>query len=76
MLMTLGVSLFLFAVGAILAWAVDIDTEAIDLDVVGYVLMGVGVVGFIVSLFLWSSRRRTTTTTGTAHEHYDEPPPV
>jgi hypothetical protein len=74
--MTLGVSLFLFAVGAILAWAINWDPEGLDLEVVGYILMGVGIVGFIVSLFLWSSRRRTTTTTGTAHEHYDEPPPV
>jgi hypothetical protein len=74
--MTLGVSLFLFAVGAILAWAVNIDTEAIDLDVVGYVLMGVGILGFIVSLFLWTSRRRTVHGPNTTHEHYDEPPPV
>lgn len=74
--MTLGVSLFLFAVGAILTWAVEFDTEAIDLDIVGYVLMGVGVVGFIVSLFLWSSRRRTVHGPTTTHEHYDEPPPV
>jgi Domain of unknown function (DUF6458) len=74
--MTLGVSLFLFAVGAILAWAVNIDTEAIDLDVVGYVLMGVGILGFIVSLFLWTSRRRTVHGATTTHDHYDEPPPV
>jgi hypothetical protein len=75
--MTLGVSLFLFAVGAILAWAVEFDTEAININVVGYVLMAVGFIGFIVSLFLWNSRRRTVHgPTGTTHEHYDEPPPV
>ena len=74
--MTLGVSLFLFAIGAILAWAVDFETEAIDLDVVGYVLMAVGFVGFIVSLFLWNSRRRTVHGPTATHEHYDEPPPV
>jgi hypothetical protein len=73
--MTLGVSLFLFAAGAILTWAVNFDTEAIDLDVVGIILMVIGVVGFIASLLLWNSRRRTVHGgTTVQHEHYEEPP--
>lgn len=51
--MGIGVSIFLFAVGAILAWAVKVQPTLIDLEIVGVILMVVGGVGFLVSLFLW-----------------------
>ena len=64
--MGLGASLVVIAVGAILAWAVTADTEGIDVNVVGVILMIVGLVGFLLSLLFWSSwggpgyfRRRT-----------------
>jgi hypothetical protein len=50
--LTLGTSILLFAVGAILRYAVTADVEGIDLDVVGLILMIVGVVGFVISL-IW-----------------------
>lgn len=50
--MTYGTSLFLIAVGAILRYAVTATTSGIDLQVVGLVLMIVGIVGLILSL-LW-----------------------
>lgn len=58
--MTYGSSLFLIAVGAILRYAVTATVSDIDLQVVGLVLMIVGIVGLALSL-LWfgvlSSRR-------------------
>jgi Domain of unknown function (DUF6458) len=53
--MGLGVSIFLIAVGAILAWAVDVQTKGIDLNMVGVILMVVGVLGLLLSLIFWSS---------------------
>jgi hypothetical protein len=48
------VSLVLIAVGAVLAFAVNQDPDpAVDIDVVGWVLMAVGLVGILLSLFWW-----------------------
>jgi hypothetical protein len=50
----LPVSLVLIAVGAILAFAVNQDPgAAVDIDVVGWILMAVGFVGLLLSLFWW-----------------------
>jgi uncharacterized membrane protein YedE/YeeE len=59
--MTLGTSLFLIAVGAILRYAVTASVSGIDLQVVGLILMIVGVIGAILSVIwmLISSRRPT-----------------
>ncbi len=52
--MGLPVSLILIAVGAILAFAVHQDPNpSVDIDVVGWVLMLVGLFGLVLSLFLW-----------------------
>lgn len=53
--MGIGVSLFLIAVGAILAFAVDTAVEGIDLETVGWILMAVGAIGMLLSLIFWSS---------------------
>jgi uncharacterized protein DUF6458 len=53
--MGIGASLFLVALGAVLAFAVNVDTEALDIDTVGVILMIVGVIGGIFSLMFWSS---------------------
>jgi hypothetical protein len=55
--MTIGASLFLIAVGAILKYAVTASVAGIDLDTAGVILMVVGVVGLALSLFLWSTNR-------------------
>jgi hypothetical protein len=48
------ISLILIAVGAILAFAVHQDPNpSVDIDVVGWVLMLVGLFGLLLSLFLW-----------------------
>lgn len=51
----IGASLILIAVGAVLAWAVNVDTEGINLNTVGYILLAVGAVGLLLSLMFWSS---------------------
>jgi hypothetical protein len=59
----IGTSLFLFAVGAILKYAVTTDVSGINLDAVGVILMIVGAVGFVVSLLwitMYADRRRGT----------------
>jgi heme/copper-type cytochrome/quinol oxidase subunit 2 len=61
--MPLGTSLFLIAVGAILRYAVTATVSGIDLATVGLILMIVGIVGMVFSLFYmitWSGRRGTS----------------
>lgn len=53
--MGIGVSLFLLAVGAILAFAVEVETSGFNIDTVGVILMIVGAIGLLLSLIFWSS---------------------
>jgi hypothetical protein len=54
-MMRLGVALFLFAVGAILAFAVKVEpTAALNLNTVGWILMLVGVIGGGIWFAFWS----------------------
>ncbi len=59
--MGIGVSVFLLAIGAILAFAVDLSVSGLDLATVGVILMIVGAIGLLLSLFMasaWADRRR------------------
>ena len=56
--MGIGTSLFLTAVGAILYFAVNATVSGIEIATVGIILMVIGVVGLLISLFLLSSARR------------------
>jgi hypothetical protein len=70
--MGLGAAIFLIAVGAILAFAINVNTGGvIDLHVIGWILMLVGAIGILVSFVFWSSwggpsylRRRRVTSYG------------
>ena len=53
--MGISTSIFLIAVGAILAYAVDLNTEGLDLQAVGVILMIVGALGALLSLAFWGS---------------------
>ncbi len=55
--MQIGGSLFLLAVGAILAFAVRDSVDAVDLTMVGYILIAVGALGLIISLIVNGQRR-------------------
>lgn len=59
--MTIGFSLFLIAVGAILRWGLTIVVEGANLDVIGLILMGVGAVGLVLGLIIGGVPRRSVT---------------
>jgi hypothetical protein len=74
--MGIGVSIFLIAVGAILAFAVDFQLWWLDLTVAGWVLMVVGVLGLLLTLLLWSRRRNADAVVTQRRDYYrDEPGP-
>lgn len=53
--MGISMSIFLLAAGAILAFAVDVTTEGVNLNTIGVILMVVGGIGLLFSLLFWSS---------------------
>lgn len=64
--MGIGSGIFLFVIGAILTFALNVETSVINLDLVGYILMGAGVLVFLISLFMTMRRRSVSTETRTA----------
>jgi predicted membrane channel-forming protein YqfA (hemolysin III family) len=65
--MSIGASIFLLVIGAILTFAVNVTTEGFNINTVGIILMVAGVVGLLLSLLFWSSfspyrRRRSVDT--------------
>lgn len=60
--MGIGVSIFLIAVGAILALAVNASVEGANLDTVGVILMVVGGIGLLFSLLVGGRREETVVT--------------
>jgi hypothetical protein len=73
--MGIPVSILLIAGGAILAFAVDATSSAVNVHAIGWILMAAGLVGLVLSMILWDSwagggyysRRRRTVA-------YDAPP--
>lgn len=57
-----ALGIILLAVGAVLAFAVDVGVEGIDLNAVGVILMGVGGLGVILGLVRGSFMGMTTRT--------------
>lgn len=53
--MGLGIGIVLTAIGAILAWAVDVNTNGLNVNAVGYILLVVGLLSIVLSLVFWSS---------------------
>ncbi|CAN5213971.1 hypothetical protein BH11ACT3_BH11ACT3_09370 [soil metagenome] len=60
--MSIGLGIFLFVVGAILTFALNITVDWINLDLVGTLLMGAGVVITIIGIVLLARRRKTVVT--------------
>ncbi len=71
--MGIGTSIFLIAAGAILKFAVTASVSGIELATVGVILMIVGVVGLLISLFMYAratDRRQDATV---VHERRVDP---
>ena len=69
--MGLGVGIFLTAIGAILAFAVNAEVSGVNIHTIGWILMIVGIAGVVLSMIFWSSwggpggvRRRTVVDDG------------
>ena len=56
--MGFGASIFLIAVGAILAFAVNVTVEGLELRTVGYILMAVGLAGLLLTMLYLGPRSR------------------
>ena len=64
--MGIGFSIFLLAVGAILAFAVNATVAGLDIHIVGWILMAAGVIGLILTMVVLTPRRRRTVTETTS----------
>lgn len=70
--MGIGVSIFLLALGAILAFAVDVQTSGLDLNTVGVILMVVGAIGLATSFLFWDRMGFGGTSRRTVSRQYVE----
>jgi hypothetical protein len=60
--MGIGGSILLIVVGAILTFALNIRVGWLNLDMVGWIMMAAGLLGLIVTTWVWGSRRRQDVT--------------
>jgi hypothetical protein len=72
--MGIGASVFMLAVGAIIAFALDVKVGWLDLDVVGWVLMAAGAFGLILTLTMFNRRRTVVRSAATTTDPYAAPP--
>lgn len=56
--MSIGASIALIAVGAILRYAIDASLEGVELATVGLILMIAGIIGLVISLILFANASR------------------
>jgi heme/copper-type cytochrome/quinol oxidase subunit 2 len=71
--MGIGTSLVLIAIGAILKFAVTASVSGVKLEVVGTILMVIGIVGLVITLIYtvaWNDRRRGTETVVERRDRY------
>ena len=65
--MGIGTGIALFVIGAILAFAVNVDLGGVvNLALIGYILMGAGLVVFIIGLVLLLRKRQSVATSHTS----------
>jgi membrane protein implicated in regulation of membrane protease activity len=73
--MTIGSSVLLIAIGAILRYAVTATTSGVSIQTVGLILMLAGILGLVLSLlymFVWRPRR-TSVEPGIERTRYEPP---
>ena len=73
--MGLGFSIFLIALGAILAFAVNYEIASVDIQVIGWILLVVGLIGVVLSMVFWSSWGGPAYWSSRRRTYVDEGPP-
>lgn len=76
--MTIGGSIALIAIGAILRYAISWSPSGVNVPLIGAILMIVGAIGLLISLVFLFSRRRTAAPGAEVYErrrYGDVPPP-
>lgn len=63
--MSIGGGIALFVIGAILVFAVNVEISAIDIDVIGYIMMGAGFLIFVIGMLMLMRRRQSASVTRT-----------
>ncbi|MDO5740518.1 MAG: DUF6458 family protein [Ornithinimicrobium sp.] len=58
--MGIGLGILLLVLGAILAFAVEMNVSGIELSTIGYILMAAGALSLILSLVMNTQRTNTT----------------
>lgn len=56
--MGIGASIFLLALGAILSFGLNVDSDGsgvFNIDTIGVILMVIGAIGILLSMMFWSS---------------------
>ena len=75
--MTIGGSIFLIAVGAILYFATNLHVAHLSIDTVGLILMIAGAAGLVLGFFqqaMWSRRSRRDVVVEERRNPRDPPP--
>jgi hypothetical protein len=57
--MGIGVSIFFIALGAVLAFAINVEAEGFNVNTVGIILMIVGALGLLVTTLIFGSDRES-----------------
>lgn len=74
--MGIGVGIFLIAVGAVLTFAVHAHSSGVNINTVGWILMGVGAAGVLLSLMFWSTWAGPGYWSGRRRTYVEDGPPV
>jgi hypothetical protein len=72
--MGIGVGVFLLAIGAILAFAIEWDPAGVSVDVMGWILMVAGALAILMELLVFAPRRRSGGRVVERRTYDDEPP--
>jgi hypothetical protein len=80
--MRIGGSIFLIVLGAILTFAIHVQTRGFSIHTIGVILMIAGAAAAVLTLIIWSQRARTVIRRGPGGEitevrpapDYDESP--
>jgi hypothetical protein len=70
--MTIGGSIALIAIGAILRWAISWSPSHVNMPLIGAILMICGIVALIISLAFMFSRRRRAPAAAPPAEVYEQ----